>query len=473
MNATPTDFSILVVDDDPDMVSMLGDVLGDKGYRVLRAGSGDAALHLAATEHPDLLISDLRMSGMTGHQLQARLKSITPELPVVIITAFGSIQTAIESMRLGAFDYITKPFSNDELMLVVERALEDRRLRREVIRLRDELAERYGLETIVSKSPRIRTQLELLRQVAQSAASVLFTGESGVGKDLFARALHYHSARRGGPLVAINCAAIPDSLLESELFGYERGAFTDARQAKTGLFQAAEGGTIFLDEIGEMPPGLQAKLLRVLEDHRVRPIGATRETPVDVRVVAATNSDLEAAISAGQFRADLYYRIAAVTIAIPPLRERTEDIPVLARHFAARAAAETGRKALTIDDDAIELLARHTWPGNVRELQNAIQHAIVLCRGDRITRDDLPPRIVGGVSERVNLDAAVGQRLPLEHLEREYIRATLAAVGGNKSECAAILGIDRKTLYRKLEEIDVEPSADQNAARSARPPRRS
>ncbi|MGH7780012.1 MAG: sigma-54-dependent transcriptional regulator [Candidatus Binataceae bacterium] len=472
MSASPLDFSILVVDDDPDMVSMLGDVLGDKGYRVLRAGSGADALQLVASEHPDLLISDLRMSGMTGHQLQAQLKSATPELPVVIITAFGSIQTAIESMRLGAFDYITKPFSNDELTLVVERALEDRRLRREVHRLRDELAKRYGLDAILTRNPRMRAQLEILRQVAESAASVLITGESGVGKDLFARALHYHSARRGGPFIAINCAAIPDTLLESELFGYERGAFTDARQSKAGLFHAAGGGTLFLDEIGEMPQGLQAKLLRVLEDRRVRPIGATRETPVDVRVVAATNANLEAALSSGRFRIDLYYRIAAVTIAIPPLRERPEDIATLARHFAARAAAESGHKPLAIADDAIAMLTRHSWPGNVRELHNAVQHALVLCRGDRITRDDLPPRIAGGTPERINLEVAVAQRMPLEELEREYIRATLAAVYGNKSECAAILGIDRKTLYRKLEDPPDESLGDASSNRPLRPPRR-
>ena len=473
MNFSPMDFSILVVDDDPDMVNMLGDVLGDAGYRVLRAGSGAAALQMAQTEHPDLLISDLRMSGMTGHQLQARLKSVTPELPVVIITAFGSIQTAIESMRLGAFDYITKPFSNDELTLVVERALEDRRLRREVHRLRDELAERYGLETIITQSARMRAQLEVLRQMAESPASVLITGESGVGKDLFARALHYHSARRGGPFVAINCAAIPDNLLESELFGFERGAFTDARQAKTGLIGSADGGTLFLDEISEMPPALQAKLLRVLEDHRVRPVGATRETPVDVRVVTATNANLEAAIASGRFRADLYYRIAAVTIAIPPLRERPEDIALLARHFAARAALESGRAALSIDADAMDVLMHHSWPGNVRELQNAGQHAIVLGGGDRSTRDDLPPRIAGGSPARVNLEMAVALRMPLERLEREYIRATLAAVGGNKSECAAILGIDRKTLYRKLEDLPDDPApADPALARPSRPPRR-
>jgi DNA-binding NtrC family response regulator len=450
---------ILAVDDDPEMVSMLGDVLGDAGYQTLRANSGAEAIKIVAREHPDLLISDLRMSGMSGHQLQRELKTLAPDLPVIIITAFGSIETAVESMRLGAFDYVTKPFSNDELLLAVERALDDRRLRREVHRLRDELAQRYGFGTILTRSEEMRAQLEVLKHVADTTASVLLTGESGVGKDLFARALHYHSPRHDGPFVAINCAAIPDNLLESELFGYERGAFTDARQSKQGLFQSAQGGTLFLDEIGEMPPALQAKLLRVIEDHRVRPIGATRETPVDVRIVAATNSKLEDAIAAGRFRTDLFYRIATVTIAIPSLRERPEDIALLARHFAVRAAAEAGRPPLQIEDEAMTCLTRHSWPGNVRELQNAIQHAAILCRGDRITRDDLPPRITGAAVSRVSLDGAVASGLTLDELELEYIRATLASVDGNKSEAAAILGIDRKTLYRKLEDTPDEPPA--------------
>jgi DNA-binding NtrC family response regulator len=450
---------ILIVDDDREMVSMLGDVLGDAGYQTLRAHSGVEAMQVVAREHPDLLISDLRMSGMSGHQLQRELKTVAPDLPVVIITAFGSIETAVESMRLGAFDYITKPFSNDELLLVVERALDDRRLRREVLRLRDELAQRYGFDTIMTRSEKMRAQLEVLKHVADTTATVLITGESGVGKDLFARALHYHSPRHAGPFVAINCAAIPDNLLESELFGYERGAFTDARQAKQGLFQSAHGGTLFLDEIGEMPPALQVKLLRVIEDHQVRPIGATRETPVDVRIVAATNTKLEDAIAAGRFRPDLFYRIATVTIAIPPLRERPEDIALLARHFTARAAAESGRPTLQIDDEAMACLARHSWPGNVRELQNAIQHAAILCRGDRITHADLPPRISGAAFSRVNLDGAVAIGLTLEDLEHAYIRATLASVDGNKSEAAAILGIDRKTLYRKLDDSPEEAPA--------------
>jgi DNA-binding NtrC family response regulator len=456
---------ILVVDDDPEMVSMLGDVLGDAGYQTLRANSGAEALAVVARDHPDLLISDLRMSGMTGHQLQHQLMTAAPDLPVVIITAFGSIETAVESMRLGAFDYITKPFSNDGLLLVVERALDDRRLRREVHRLRDELAHRYGLGTILTRSDKMRAQLEVLKHVADTMATLLITGESGVGKDLFARALHYHSARHEGPFVAINCAAIPDTLLESELFGYERGAFTDARQPKQGLFQSAHGGTLFLDEIGEMPAALQAKLLRVIEDRRVRPIGSTRETAVDVRIVAATNTKLEDAIASGRFRADLFYRIATVTIAIPPLRERPEDITLLARHFSARAAAESGRAPLQIDDEAMACLSRHPWPGNVRELQNAIQHAVILCRGDRITRDDLPPRITGATTSHINLESAVAMGLTIDELEREYIRATLAAVDGNKSEAATVLGIDRKTLYRKL-----EGTPDESVAQ-IRPPR--
>ena len=469
MSAAPMDFSILVVDDDPDMVDMLGDVLGDKGYRVLRAGSGAAALQLAASEHPDLLISDLRMSGMTGHQLQARLKAVTPELPVVIITAFGSIQTAIESMRLGAFDYITKPFSNDELTLVVERALEDRRLRREVIRLRGELAERYGFDTIVDAQP----------------ADARATGDSAPdGRQPGQRSDHRRKRNRQRPGRAR--AALPQraprrSVCRDQL---RRDSRRSARKrvvrprtrrvhrrapGQDRLFQAATAARCSSTRSARCRWRCRPSCCACSRTARA-PGRRHRETPVDVRVVAATNAKLEAAIASGRFRTDLYYRIATVTIAIAPLRERPEDIAMLARHFAARAAAESGHPPLAIDDDAIDLLLRHPWPGNVRELQNAIQYALVLCTGDRITRDDLPPRIAGGNPERINLEGAVAQRMPLEQLEREYIRATLAAVDGNKSECAAILGIDRKTLYRKLDDLAAVP--DSGAARQLRPPRR-
>ncbi|MFZ0890062.1 MAG: sigma-54 dependent transcriptional regulator [Candidatus Binataceae bacterium] len=449
--------TILVVDDDREMVSMLADILGEAGYGVQKATSGAEALKMVDHERPDLVISDLRMSGMGGHELQTALRRAAPDVPVVIITAFGSIQTAVESMRLGAFDYVTKPFSNDELLLVVGRALEDRELRHEVHRLRGELAQRYGLENIIASSPRMLAQLAILEQIADSAASVLITGESGVGKDLFARALHYHSRRCEGPFIAVNCAAIPENLLESELFGHVRGAFTDARQSKAGLFQTADHGTLFLDEIGEMPVPLQAKLLRVIEDKRVRPVGATEETPVDVRIVAASNAQLEDLIAHGKFRPDVYYRIATVTLQIPPLRERAEDIPPLIRHFLARASSEAGRRIPTISAEAMECLTRYAWPGNIRELQNAVQHAVILCRDEHITPADLPAKIAGGDHAAVNLEEAVTRRMTLDKLEREYVRAVVATVKGNKSEAAAILGIDRKTLYRKLED-EKEPS---------------
>jgi DNA-binding NtrC family response regulator len=444
--------TIVVVDDDREMASVLVEILGSAGYRALAANSGTDALNLIKRERPELVITDLRMVGMSGHQLQAEIKRVAPNLPVIIITAFGSIQTAVESMKLGAFDYITKPFSSDELLLVVSRALEDRNLRQEIRRLRGELAHSYGLENIIAVSRKMTEVLEIVGQIADSAASVLLAGESGTGKELIARALHFRSRRQQNPFIPVNCAAIPDNLLESELFGHVKGAFTDARQSKTGLFQAARGGTLFLDEVGEMPLLLQAKLLRVIEDKRVRPVGATEETPVDVRVVSATNTDLEEAISAGRFRADLYYRLATVTLVLPPLRERPEDIMPLVKHFLARAAAEAGRPIPEVTAEAVACLTHYPWPGNIRELQNAISRAVILCRNDRITRADLPAKVAGGETQSVTIEDAVNRRLTIDQLEREYARAILAAVGGNKSEAATVLGIDRKTLYRKLGE---------------------
>jgi two-component system response regulator HydG len=448
----PEKASVLVVDDDREMTSILCDVLRDAGYRALSACSGAEALAMVQQEQPDLLISDIRMSGMSGHQLQSELRRAAPNLPIVIITAFGSIASAVESMKLGAFDYLTKPFGNDELLLVVSRALENRELRQEVKRLRGELARSYGVENIIATDRRMVAALDMIQQVADSPANVLITGESGTGKEMFARALHFASARRDGPFVPINCAAMPENLIESEMFGYAKGAFTDARASKAGLFHTAAGGTLFLDEIGDMPPTLQAKLLRAIEDKRVRPLGATTETPIDVRLVAATNADLEQAIAQGKFRADLYYRLAMVAVAIPPLRERPQDLPLLIKHFLVRAANECGKPVPVVDAEANECLLQYKWPGNVRELQNVVQSAVIFCRDGRISRSELPPRLLGGSAARDGfLTEAAGRRLTLEEIEREYVRAVLASVGGNKSEAAAVLQIDRKTLYRKLE----------------------
>jgi len=444
------------------MANVLCDVLTEAGYRVLSAGSGKDALTLVKEQDPDLLITDLRMSGMSGHQLQIELKRIAPSLPVIIITAFGSIPTAIESMKLGAFDYLTKPFGNDELLLVVSRALEDCKLRQEVRRLRSELARSYGLPNIIATDPKMIAVLAMIEQIADSSASVLITGESGTGKDLIARALHFSSARRDGPFIPINCAAIPESLIESELFGYVKGAFTDARQGKTGLFVAARGGTLFLDEIGEMPPLLQSKLLRAIEDKRIRPLGAIEETSIDVRIVAASNTDLDKAIAEGKFRSDLYYRLATMALHVPSLRERPQDVALLARHFLIRASAEAGKTVRDLDSDAMACLMRYRWPGNVRELQSAIQTGVILCRDSNLGAKDLPARVTGsGVPSAKILEDLVQRRLSLDQLEREYVRAVLESVNGNKTVASVILQIDRKTLYRKLEEpepFEVAPS---------------
>jgi two-component system response regulator HydG len=455
---------ILVVEDDAEMANTLCEILRDAGYRASSANSGAEALDMLAQDEPDLLISDLRMGGMNGHQLLAEFKRRNPATPAIIITAFGSIENAVDSMKLGAADYLTKPFGNDELLLVVARALENRQLRRELSRLRGELARSYGLPNIIASNPRMVAAVEKIRHVADTTASVLLTGESGTGKELLARALHFGGARRDAPFVPVNCAAIPENLIESEMFGYIKGAFTDARSAKTGLFQAAEGGTLFLDEIGEMPITLQAKLLRALEDKRVRPLGSTIESPVNVRIVAATNMDLERALAEGKFRADLYYRLSMITVEIPPLRERPEDLPLLVQHFLARAAAECGREPPAIAADANNCLMRYGWPGNVRELQNVIHSAVILSRNNQITVADVPPRVSGALNFASSLLAeAAARRLSLAEVEREYVRLVLAQVMGNKTEAASILQIDRKTLYRKL---DSEPPGAPETASS-------
>jgi len=447
--------TILIVDDDRDMVAMLGDVLQQENYVTLGAHSGAEALALVEREVPGLVISDLRMSGMGGHALQTELRRAAPDLPIIIITAFGSITSAVESIKLGAFDYITKPFGNQELLLVIERALEHRQLRLEIKRLRGELAHSYGVANIIGASPKLAAVLRRIGQIADSGASVLLTGESGTGKDLLARTLHYESQRRDYPFIAVNCAAIPENLIESELFGYVRGAFTDARQSRTGLFQAAARGTLFLDEIGDMPLALQAKLLRVIEDKRVRPLGGNQEVPVDVRIVAATNADLEQEMRQNRFRSDLYYRLAMFVLSIPPLRDRPEDLPPLIKQFGMRAAAEAGKPVPAIAQEAMACLLHYAWPGNVRELQNAIHSAVILSRNGVITQDDLPPRLAGPEKTPARMaEEAVTRKLSLAEFEREYIRKILAAVDGNKTEAAAILQIDRKTIYRKLEEAE-------------------
>ncbi len=444
--------SILVVEDDAAMRDLLTEELGDAGFQVEAAAHAAAGLELARSERFDLIITDLRMPEMDGFDLIRGVMAM-PEPPhVVMITAFGSIETAIRAVKLGAYDYITKPFELEELMLVADKALGERALRSKVARLQREVEERYGLGNLIAKSQAMRDVVALVQRIAGSTASVLITGESGTGKELVARAIHYNSARAAAPFVAVNLAAVPESLIESELFGHKKGAFTDARADKPGLFIEADGGTIFLDEIGELALPLQSKLLRVLQEHEVRPLGATRDQRVDVRVVSATNRNLESMLADGSFREDLYYRLNVIQVDLPPLRSRPEDIVPLAEHVLAQLGSRAApARRMRLSPEAQQLLLAYNWPGNVRELMNVLERGMALCQGELIADDDLPPQ----VREKRPADflgAAVARRMTLADLEREFIEAVLSDEAGNKTRAAQRLGLDRKTLYRKLDE---------------------
>jgi DNA-binding NtrC family response regulator len=444
--------TVLVVEDDEAMRDLLCEELSDAGYQVRSAAGGRAGVDRVKAERVDLVITDLRMPDLDGFDLIRDLKA-RPDCPhIVMITAFGSIETAIKAVKLGAYDYITKPFEIEELMLVVDKALGERDLRRQVARLQAEVEKKYRFDNIVAESAAMQEVLSLVTRIASSNASVMITGESGTGKELIARAIHYNSGRSEMPFVAVNLAAVPETLIESELFGHVKGAFTDARSDRVGLFAEADGGTIFLDEIGELAASLQAKLLRVLQEHEVRPLGATGNQPVDVRVVAATNRDLEEMMNEGGFREDLYYRLNVIQVDLPPLRRRPDDILPLVDHFLAAAGARSQpARDYRLAPEAQRTLLAYPWPGNVRELENVIERGLALCDGDVIDDDDLPNH----VRERRTSDflaAAVARKMTLAELEREYIERVLEDEGGNKTRAAQRLGLDRKTLYRKLEE---------------------
>ena len=439
--------TILIVEDDAAMRDLLVEELAEAGFRVEAAAGGRSGVDRVKQGGIDVVVSDLRMPDLDGFDLLRDIKAAETSPHVIVITAFGSIDTAIKAVKLGAYDYITKPFDVEALVMAVEKGLSERGLRQEIARLRREVARPYALGNIVGKSAAMQEVFSLVTRLGSSVANILITGESGTGKELIARAVHYGSARAKKPFVAVNLAAIPETLVESELFGYKRGAFTDARTDHAGMFLEADGGTIFLDEIGELAPPLQVKLLRVLQERELRPLGATRSEKIDVRVVAATNRDLEARLRDGQFREDLYYRLNVIHIALPPLRARVEDILLLAEHFLA---AKKG-PARGLHPAAVKAMLAYPWPGNVRELENVIERAVALCDGELIGVDDLPPQ----VKERRSGDllaGALARGLTLADLEREYIEQVLASEGGNKTRAAARLGLDRKTLYRKLEE---------------------
>ena len=443
---------ILIIDDDTSLRRVLEYNLQEEGYEVFAAADGAAGLILFDEEQPELVITDLKMPGMSGFQVLAGVKSRAPETPVIVITAFGAVETAVEAMKLGAYDYITKPFNRDELKLAVKKALEMRGLSEENRRLREELAERAEFRNIVGISRKMEQVFQIVRKVADTEATVLITGESGTGKELVAGAIHSLSSRRAAPFVAINCAAIPRDLLESELFGHVKGAFTGAIRDKPGKFQLADGGTLFLDEVGELPVELQPKLLRAIQERIVEPVGGTSPKKLDVRVVAATNIDLEKAIAAGDFREDLYYRLAVIPLHLPPLRERREDIPLLIRHFAAKH----GGHSVTLTAEAMEALRGYPWPGNVRELENTVERMLILRNGDVIEAGELPDKIRGKTEMPgggvLNLPA---DGYPLEQLEREIVVEALERNDWNQTAAARFLRIPRHTLIYRMEKYHI------------------
>ena len=442
---------ILVVEDDPALTDWLRTALGKRGFTVTARASVAEALSLLASEDFEVVVTDLNLPGDNGIALAERLAGDRPDTPVVVITAFGSMETAIAAIRAGAYDFITKPFEVEALRLTLERAITHRSLRQEIKRLRRALEPEHSFEGMVGGGAVMRRLYDLIARIADTDSSVLITGETGTGKELVAQAIHQRSRRKNGPLVAVNCAAISPQLLESELFGHAKGAFTDAVSRRPGLFAQAKGGTLLLDEIGELPLDLQPKLLRALEQRTIRPVGSDEEVAVDVRVIAATHRDLELAVEESRFREDLYYRINVLYVPIPPLRERGSDVLSLAQHFVEKHAKAQGRSVLGIAPEAAQKLVNYAWPGNVRELANCLERAVALTRFDRIVVEDLPEKVSNYRPSRMVLSGeSPSEVLPLEEIERRYILWAVEVLGGNRTQASERLGVDRKTLYRKL-----------------------
>jgi two-component system, NtrC family, response regulator AtoC len=461
--------SCLIVDDDVSMCALLTTALRKQQYDVVAASSGEQALELLTSRDFDVLVTDMNMRGLGGLDLCQRVVENRADIPVIVITAFGSMEAAIAAMRAGAYDFISKPVDLDALAFALDRGIAHHRLRTEVKRLQQVVAATRGSSDMIGSSPPMRRVYDLVERVAQTDASVLITGESGTGKELVARALHQRSPRAAKRFVAVDCAAMPDALLESELFGHVKGAFTDARNARTGLFVQADGGTLFLDEIGELSMTLQPKLLRALQERRVRPVGGESEVPFDARVVAATNRDLETAVHDHAFREDLYYRLNVIHIELPPLRARGGDILLLAQHFLERFASSFAKQVRGISKPAAEKLLAYGWPGNVRELSNCIERAVALTRFEEILVEDLPEKVQDFKPTQMVLDSGDPSELvTMDELERRYILRVLEALNGNKSLAAQTLGLDRKTLYRKLQLYGVAVGAPPGKARDGK-----
>lgn len=444
---------ILVVDDEPEQGLLVGEFLEQWGFTAKVVTTAEAALLVVEQQRITTVIADIHLrGGMSGLTLCARMRELAPEVPVIVLTGAVNLDTAIAAMRAGAYDFVVKPVEPDNLRVAVSRAVERSELRAEVHRLRVEVDANKPIHGMLGNSAPLREAVSLVRRVAGSETTVMVTGESGTGKELICRAIHDQSARADKPFIAINCAAMPPNLLESELFGHVKGAFTDAKRTRPGLFVQAEGGTLFLDEIGEMPLEMQAKLLRVLQERKVRPIGGDEEIAVDCRLVCATNRDLEVEVEQGRFREDLFYRVNVVGIHMPPLRARGSDVLELAQHFLNRVAKRADSPVFSISVEAARRLLDYDWPGNVRELENCVERAVALSRGNELMVDDLPNKVRNFESSRMVGDGDDYAALTsLAEMEHRYVRKVLVAMGGNKSQAARVLGIDRRSLYRRLE----------------------
>jgi DNA-binding NtrC family response regulator len=451
---------VLVVDDDSLMKDFLHEALGRSNYFVDLASTGEEALEKIKDKDYDIILSDIRMPSMSGMELLKATKEYLPDTKVVMMTAYGTVENAVEAMKLGAFDYVMKPFSADEIELVLKRAFEHKRLILENRLLRSELAGKYRFENIVGKSPQIQKIFELVEEVADTKARVLITGESGTGKELIAKAIHYNSSRKEGPFIKINCAALPDGLAESELFGHEKGAFTGAIRKSEGRFELADGGTLLLDEVSEISPALQAKLLRVLQEREFERVGSGETIQVDVRIISTSNKNLGEQIEKGKFREDLFYRLNVIPMHIAPLRERKEDLPVLAEHFLKKYNLENNRSIEGISQKVYEIFSEYPWPGNVRELENYIERAVVTSKGNVLTPSDFPKEIAFGKADFAS--GAIGVGCSIHEAEKRLILKTLEVEGGNRTKAAEILGISTRTLRNKLQEYGLkEATGDQ------------
>ncbi len=447
--------NILLIDDDDSLRKVVGYNLGKHGFRVVDKPDGESAMEAFNAEIFEIVITDINMPGITGMEILSKVKEIRPETEVILITAYATVESAIDAMKKGAFDYVTKPFDREELTIVIERALKIKALERENRSLKDSLRNKNQLDNILGKSPAMQKVLSMARKVASSDANILILGESGTGKEVLAKGIHFESERRNGPLIILNCAAIPETLIESELFGYKKGAFTGAVADRAGKFEAANGGTIFLDEIGELKPELQAKLLRVLQEREIEPLGDTKSRAIDVRVIAATNVDITEAVKQKNFRQDLYYRLSVITLSLPTLAERREDIPILVNHFLKKYSKD---EKIKIDNEAMSFIKAYSWPGNVRELENVIEHVTILRESPLITARDLPDVLKqqGEAFGGMRLDIPP-EGIDIEALEKDLVIHALKVNSGNQTRAAKFLHMSRPTLIYRMEKYGLKP----------------